>query len=263
LGISTCITTIYSWQIINDIINTNKNIHFVDASKDLVYSMNTLNRNTFFLTKLSSISYHIHNTINKFNVTTIFSNVADNVYMNSVYTFLVILSIFSGFVLSEIFYGFGYFIGNYNLDTNPYLFLIFDLETVQFSNQALTCTYAIVGWIFGYLTFMKKPNRLFIDHILILWIQKFSIQAFSFLGSKWFFDTIINRFIIANTWYFNYNIILKIIDYIITEYLASIYLSNVTKQYNSVIKFIQYVSFKSNFYLFFCCIAIYYTYFIL
>jgi hypothetical protein len=263
LGLSTCLTTIYSWQIINDIINTNKNIHFVDASKDLIYSMNTWNKKSFFLTKLSSMNYFIYNTYKKWNISFLSSVLSDNIYMNSVYIVLVILSIFSGYVLNEIFYGFGYFVTNYNLDTNSYFFLFFDLETVLFSNQLLTCTYAILGWLIGFLIYFNIPKNTIITRFFLYLVKSVNIHSFGLLTNKWYFDIIINRYLVTNTWYFNYTILLKIVDYIITEYLASIYLSNITRQYNTISKKIQQISFKSNFYLFFCFLFVYFVYFIL
>jgi hypothetical protein len=237
---------------------------FVDASKDLLYSMNSSNKKFFFLTKLALSNYLIGSNKNQYSLRYLINTIQDYIYMNSVYIMLVILSIFSGYVLNEIFFGFGYSTIHFTLDTNTYLFLLFDSESILFSNQLLTCAYAIIGWVSGFLLYFNiQKITINIHNTLETTLNVLNIKSFSFLAHRWYFDIIINRYIVANTFYFNYSILLKIIDYTVTEYMASIYLSNIIQQYNSILKQIQQIGLKSNFYLFFFCIFTYLLYFII
>ena len=145
--------------------------------------------------------------------------------------FLVIGSIFSGYLLKDLFLGYGTIFWNnsfffYNL--NSFYFSIFSLE---FFYKLFPFFLSIIGIFFVYLIY-----HLFNIYFYNLIFNKLFYNFYLFLSKGWYFNNLYNYFIGEYSLKYSYNIIYVIINKGILEYFGPLGFYNFFNSINIIFK---------------------------
>ena len=169
---------------------------------------------------------------------------------------LIIFSIFIGFLLNDLFIGFGssFFFFNffYNFEN---IYIYYEYEFIFFFFKLLPLIFVLIGFIiiYYYYFFFKYTLNFFINK------NNYYFIFFNFFSYKGYFDFIYNYFIIKNVLNFSFFITFKIIDKNFFEIFGAFGIYFLLNKINKFFLFF-FNSFLYN-YLFFFIVSYFYFFF--
>ena len=222
------------------IIETSYNSFFIDASFSFVLGLLAAFCTAFYSFRLSYLTFL--NKPSGFKHT--FSNFHEtSSTMIFVLSILCVGSMFSGFVLKDIFVGMGsdFWSNSIYLDPNhrvPFT----DYEYIPTSIKLIPIFCGLSGaslsTLFLHLYFNKKISQEFIQSFENSIYFKFYKLVVNFLGERWYFDKVYNNFIAKPLLNFGYYVSLNTLDKgaieIVGPYGASYIVPKISKQFSSL-----------------------------
>ena len=121
--------------------------------------------------------------------------------------FLAISSIFIGYFLKDMFIGFGSTFWNNSLFSFSLNNMYFELEFINFFIKLIPVIFSLLGVILSVYIYSNLKNI-----YLLYKIKIENIKLYYFFIKKWYFDIIMNNFVVLNVLNFAYNISFKYID---------------------------------------------------
>lgn len=110
---------------------------------------------------------------------------------------------FSGYILKDLYVGFGSVFFDNAIFILPINFLGFDIEFIPLIFKLIPTIFTMVGFLLSFLFYSTKINY---------FISKKIIRIYIFLNTKWFFDFIYNNYIGYSFLNIGYNNCYKLID---------------------------------------------------
>jgi NADH-ubiquinone oxidoreductase chain 5 len=112
---------------------------------------------------------------------------------------LAICSIFSGFLLNDIFTGLGSDFLNDSIFILPQHLLLINSEFITHTFKIMPTVFSLLGALISLLIY-----NYFINKILLIKVSRFGQLSYNFLINRWYFDTIYNETIVKYCLYFGY-----------------------------------------------------------
>ncbi len=150
---------------------------------------------------------------------------------------LAIASIFIGFLLKDMFIGFGTNFWNNSLFSFPLNNMFIELEFIPIFIKLIPVFFSLLGVFFALLIYS------YLKYLKILYIYKLNnVYIYYFLIKKWYFDILVNNYIVLVILKFAYNISFKLLDRGLFELLGPFGLFNLLNVYSKKI-----LNFQSGF----------------
>lgn len=147
---------------------------------------------------------------------------------------LAIFSIFIGYILKDMFIGLGTNFWNNSFFVLPLSNMFIELEFISSFIKLIPVFFSILGMIIALVVYS--------NYFLILNFFKVKLNYFYiyyFLIKKWYFDVVVNKYIVINLLNFAYNISFKIFDRGIIELFGPHGLYSLFNYYSLITKSIQ------------------------
>ena len=174
-------------------------------------------------------------------------NAHEGSYLLTIPLFLLaVLSITVGFLLKEIFIGFGTDFWNGAIFILPNNYVLTDIEFIDLFYKLLPFILTIIGALSAYFIYVFN-----IDNFFKLKQTKNFKFIFNFLNKKWYFDKLYNSLISQNILYYSYYVSYKDIDRGIIENIGPMNSINILNKSTNVLKLIQSGSIFHYLFLFF------------